>query len=258
MRMRLLAAVGLAALLLASPRRSRADAPSPRAEPSPAATYIAGGVRLYEALEFTAALETFKKAERLSVTPSDDVLIHTYEGMIQGSLSTSEAAISDFRVALSLNPHAELPAGTSPKLRAVWEQVRREVVARSDVPAVAPPPSASASLAPRSANPAVTVHGSAGPSMPSVTIPEIALAGSGVLLTSVGIVVGLVAHTTGRLAANDTFQDNATSDLHSADEQQAAAAVLISVGVAAIATGVVLYGISAFANPPASDATPAS
>jgi hypothetical protein len=157
-----------------------------------------------------------------------------------------------------------VPAGTSPKIRAVWEQVRHEIVARTDVPPApksSPPPppprlSPDPTAPPTGTEVARPTNETAGP---RVTIPEIALAGGGVLLAGVGVVLGVAAHSTGTLAATDTYQDDATGDLRSAQQQQVAADVLIGVGATAVAVSAALFIQSEWARRSATGgATPAN
>lgn len=93
--------------------------------------YLDAGVRLYNGLEYEAALEQLKKATGGS--PAEDAQIALFRAMVRFELGDNSGAESDFKTALVLDPDAQLPARPSPKMISLFERARTEI-------AKAPPP----------------------------------------------------------------------------------------------------------------------
>jgi hypothetical protein len=249
-------------------------------------TYLTAALRLYNDLEFSSALDQFRKAEKYSSGPSDDVVIHTYEGMIEFEDGKNQEAEADFKVALSLNLAAELPAGTSPKTRELWERVRGDLKAQR----VALPPGATEAVdggapdagAPDAGAPdggelapdlravpevraenGVTAKPPASPSpfaVPS-SMPGFLVAGGGALLMIAGGVLGGIANATGNNAQSDQFQSDANNDLNTANQQAGISYALLGVGAVAIGGGtalLVMHYTQASAAPDPAPSPPAA
>ncbi|WP_147469324.1 hypothetical protein, partial [Corallococcus sp. AB045] len=122
-------------------------------EPGPFQTQVRAARQLYDELEYERALAELSRARRHSSGEADDVLLALYEGVILADLGRTESSSAAFRVALLLQPGAELPLKVSPKVEQRFESVRQQVLrelAKQDVrvPPLAPPPVATAPLDP--------------------------------------------------------------------------------------------------------------
>lgn len=96
--------------------------------------YLPAAKRLYESVEYDAALEQLNRARSFpGTTPQELVDIEIYTGLVKFELGEAEAARVAFRTALALDPNAELPKETSPKVRAEWNAIKQEI-ARLKVP----------------------------------------------------------------------------------------------------------------------------
>ncbi|MBJ6764873.1 hypothetical protein JGU66_29260 [Myxococcaceae bacterium JPH2] len=105
--------------------------------------YLLSTSRLIEDLEYERALEQINRAKRVAQGPDDDVALSLYEGVVLAELGRGkqEQANAAFKAALFLRPEAQLPVQVSPKLRMLFEDVRRQVQAElAKTPPKPPPP----------------------------------------------------------------------------------------------------------------------
>lgn len=231
------------------------------AEPARAAakdnTYINAGIRLYNSLQFDDALAAFRKAEKFSNDPASDVLIHTYEGIVEAQSNDSEQAERDFHVALSLDPSARLPGDVSPKILAVWERVRAEVKSLH-APEVAPnPPPArpqvAAPSAPATAStppPALAAPPPAFVAPPSAIEAHRTTGGHGRLrwamlatgagLVAAGAVLGVLAHAKAGASATERYSLDSYNDGRVATGEAVAAYSALGAGAVALGAFTVL------------------
>jgi hypothetical protein len=119
--------------------------------------YLDAGMRLYGDFEYEAALQQLTKATSLpGNTPAVEVEIAVHRGLIRFELGDQPGAELDFKTALAFDPDAKLPEGVAPKIKAVFEQARAQILAASppkptvaatvtaptSVPPLPPPPPA--------------------------------------------------------------------------------------------------------------------
>ena len=104
-----------------------AVAGSAHAQANPFDTYLNAAVRLYESLDYEAALEQLEKAKKLSRGVDDDAQLFLYEGVFRMDLGQSEQAKQAFKTGLLLKPDAALQVKVSPKVRAEVEKIREQV-----------------------------------------------------------------------------------------------------------------------------------
>jgi hypothetical protein len=207
-------------------------------------------IQLYDNLEFDAAAQKLAQAAQSSTNPHDDVLIHTYQGIVEFQRNHKDAAAQDFKVALSLDLAAQLPADVSPKIRALWERVRlglpkaRPVDAPVDAtpePKVAPTPDARPDVKPAAKPDLTPTDGAKATEVPPsffarhpVPTPAWVTLGAGGALALAGVGVGLLAHNSGLQAQQEPFQRDAAVDLARARNQQVLANVLLGAGLAGV------------------------
>lgn len=97
------------------------------AQAHPFDTYLNAAVRLYESLDYEAALEQLEKAKKLSRGVDDDALLFLYEGVFRMDLGQGDQARQAFKTGLLLKPTAALQVKVSPKVRAEVELIRAQV-----------------------------------------------------------------------------------------------------------------------------------
>jgi hypothetical protein len=92
---------------------------------------LAEAIRLEAALEYDQALAVVTRIiERGTGTdPAQLAELHFYAGRLAAGLDRSDEARQHFAIALALKPDVALPAGTSPKLLAPFEQAHATAVA---------------------------------------------------------------------------------------------------------------------------------
>ncbi|ATB27013.1 hypothetical protein [Melittangium boletus] len=129
---------------------------------------LAQAIRLYESLEYEAALSQLAHTRTLAQDARQDVQVSLHEGIILANLGRWERARSAFRAALLKEPEATLPLMVPPKvekeLESVRTRVRRELAsarAREPKPEVitslpAPAPVASSDRPEQAAAPLLT------------------------------------------------------------------------------------------------------
>jgi len=93
--------------------------------------YLNAAITLYGDLEFEAALESLKKAERQpSNSLAEDVQISLYAGLILFELGDAAGAELRFKRALALDEQVTLPK-VSPKTAAAFQKAQREIAKAS-------------------------------------------------------------------------------------------------------------------------------
>jgi hypothetical protein len=120
--------------------------------------YLVQGMALYHGLKYEKALQRLQKASEVPDNrPEDEAAIALYTGLCQFSLGRPQDAKASFFNALVLQRELRLPPGSSPKIQAMFEEVRARVpkpapVAPPEPPRheePRPPPPAEVSDAPR-------------------------------------------------------------------------------------------------------------
>ncbi|HEX4621770.1 MAG TPA: tetratricopeptide repeat protein [Myxococcaceae bacterium] len=193
-----------------------------RAEENPLLTEAKAS---YRALDYEGCVARLRRASRLPLSRDEETGIALYEGLCLFYLGRPSAAQEAFERALSLDPRAQLPDLTSPKIAAFFEQIaaRRapspesppaptpveEPRSQSAVPADSPvQPPLAPGLAPADAPPeAVDLR--AQPEPPSGRWVAPALGGLSALALAAGIVLGVQAKHWEGLANDPTgFESN--------------------------------------------------
>ena len=106
----------LAALLTVSAQAARAANPD-----------LQRGLKLYDSLDYMPALDALQAAEaRTTSTRKEKVEIQIYIGMISIALGDEAKARSAFAKAIALDRKARAPAGASPKVASILDQLRAE------------------------------------------------------------------------------------------------------------------------------------
>ena len=88
---------------------------------------LAQALRLYESLEYEAALAELAHARTLAQGSRQDVQVSLHEGIILANLGRWERARDAFRAALLKEPEATLPLMVPPKVKKELEGVRSRV-----------------------------------------------------------------------------------------------------------------------------------
>ncbi|MHB1844806.1 MAG: tetratricopeptide repeat protein [Deltaproteobacteria bacterium] len=101
----------------------------------PAPATIERGVALYESFDSTEARQVFEAVLAANPPLHEQALAHVYLGILAFDRLDIGAARHELEAALTADPAMELPLGSSPKLRALFSQVRQRVYASwSSVP----------------------------------------------------------------------------------------------------------------------------
>src|SRR5687767_12590303 len=112
--------------------------------------HLSAAGSLYESLEYERALQQLQTAHKLSQGATDDVAITLLEGVVLADMGRTEEARAAFRSALLLEPGAQLPVKTSPKIRKQFDAVKASVAKQfADAPKREAPPPQRAELDPR-------------------------------------------------------------------------------------------------------------
>jgi tetratricopeptide (TPR) repeat protein len=200
------------------------------------------GVKLLKQLEYVRAIQAFEKAlEAPGNTAAQRAKIHVQIGIARSGLTEYDAAEASFKKALTEDRTIEIPANTSPKIRALFEKVRAEL--RAPRPPDTPPPPATAS--PLDADEDDEEDDLAGPVTKSSTTKTLAWVslGVGVAAGGTALVMGLM-NLSEKSKAEDpsVFYSEAQGHADSAASYGLAANVLFGVaGAAAVTTGVLFY-----------------
>ncbi|WP_309891541.1 tetratricopeptide repeat protein [Archangium sp.] len=182
-----------------------------------AARYITAGERLYESLEYERALAQFAQARRLPRTLAEDVRIALFDGLILSDMGMHDEARAAFKTALLLEPEAQLPVSTTPRVELEFEgirkKVREELAARRQVPAQEPPRTPVVRLEPselRDEQPS-WLKSSIQVGTVSVPTPSLALVVAGALAGGVGGAFGLQSRDHLQAARDTSFRDEMVS-----------------------------------------------
>jgi tetratricopeptide (TPR) repeat protein len=113
----------VAALALIGLAASRAHAVP---DPAPADDQLAEAIRLESALEYEQALAIVERliAGGTTTVPARLAELHLYAGRLAAGLDRPDVAGDHFARALALRPDLALPAGTSPKITAPFDDAR--------------------------------------------------------------------------------------------------------------------------------------
>jgi tetratricopeptide (TPR) repeat protein len=164
MRHAFAALIALASLSVRA-QDNAAAAPPPAAAPAaPAApqmnSHLAAAQRLYQKLDLDAALAELQQAEA-GATADETVQVLIYRGLIYSDMGRGSDASDQFKRALAIQPWAEVPPETSPRVAKTFSDARKSLwgVAvkppRKHVSAASPAPAQNApvvSPAPPSSN----------------------------------------------------------------------------------------------------------
>jgi len=135
-----------AALLIAASARAGSDAPAAPAAATPAAgapapaagapaaaaaapsAHLAAAQRLYQKLEFDAALPELQQAEAGAKENEDEMAqVLIYRGLVYSQTGKGADASEQFKRALAIRPWAELPAETSPRTAKIFSEARKSI-----------------------------------------------------------------------------------------------------------------------------------
>jgi len=201
--------------LAASPQAATAQGPNP---------YLAQARVLYQGLEYEAAVAKLVKAKTWKSTKPDQVDIAVYLGLCHFQLGDEPAARQAFGDALKLDPAAELPPLTSPKIIQVFESVAAKVAPDRNKPKVPP--------APQQQQPYVfgTERTEDRPVPKSVTWPAWTAAGVAAAALTAGIVLGVMAENEASQAKKAIFAGETANLNDSAQRNALLANILFGVG----------------------------
>ena len=189
---------------------------------------------LYADVEFEKCIAKLASADRGGLTLEERKEVLLYRGLCEAASGQSAPASRAFAALLEAFPTARLPAFTSPKIQALFEQVRavQPKPRPSDRPArveLSPPPSFIQGVAPAPA-PA--------PAPPS-RVGVLVLSGFAVGALSAGFALGLDAHHLEGLA-NDATQYETAADRYgtrAVQEARFANVAFVAAGSCAVAAG---------------------
>ncbi len=103
------------------------------------------GMQLLDEFRYEEALERLRPLADDDERPAAErARVHVRSGMIHADLRREAEARRHFRSALALDASASLPAGSSPRLLALFESVRRSMPSPADAAAASPPSSSPA------------------------------------------------------------------------------------------------------------------
>ena len=80
----------------------------------------------YQGLEYEKCLARLEQAEKWQNSPQEQVEIELYNGLCKLNLGRTSDAEAHFRTAVRLNPKAQLPPYTSPKIVALFEDLKKD------------------------------------------------------------------------------------------------------------------------------------
>lgn len=220
------------ALLFAAATLAQTGGPNP---------YVGQAKVFYQGLEFEKCLARLEQATRWKGSSAKELTdLELYRGLCSFNLGDQQQAQGAFRAALAANPAAALPPYTSPKIEALFEQVKAELApaaaasATSDAPVkpqLLPGPDGSAPPAVEGA-PAEVTGGR------SVALP-LALGGVAVLAVGTGVLMGMQAKSFEAQAHAAHFDSDARALADTAQERATFANLGYALAAAA-ATGAVV------------------
>jgi hypothetical protein len=91
-----------------------------------AQTYLLSAKRLYESLDYEAALTQLQLARQVSRSREQEINLLLYEGILLSELSRWDEGAASFKTALELDIAAKLPVQVSPKVSARFESLRKK------------------------------------------------------------------------------------------------------------------------------------
>lgn len=144
---------------------------------------LARAVALYNEAEWDGALRELGSAEQLATTEAQKAAVWLHQGIVHANVPDAAAARAAWRRALELEVSAQLPLPVSPRVRALFDETKAQVMASPPPPRAGAP--ANPALTPRE-RPA-TVPGLTEPSFP--VVPVVSL---GVALVAGGVGLGLL------------------------------------------------------------------
>lgn len=214
------------------------------ARPNP---YLAQAKVFYQGLEFEKCLQRLDQAARWKNTPQESVDVELYSGLCKYNLGRAKDAADHFELAVKLKPTAALPPYTSPKIQAVFDEVKQRVapappveapkdaVATADAPTkteLTPAPKVEEPLDASLREPETSGSGRS-------YVAPIALGGAAVIAAGLGGYMGLQAKSFESQANAARFESDALA--LGAQAQQNATFANVGFGVAvAAATGAVV------------------
>jgi hypothetical protein len=226
--------------------------------------YLPAAVRLYESFDYEAAMDQLNRARTFpGTTPQELVKIEMYTGLLKFELDDIEGARLAFRTALSLDPAANVPNGISPKVRAEWNSIKKQIAkirvpenetkqpaakAPQPAPAAAPAPQIIV-LAPSKPAPPVNLAPVESPTSPLVASlepepprkspgPYFVLGGAAVL-AGAGGVFGMLSKSAESSGAAEPVQVKENDLYATAHSRAVVANVLYGVAAAAAVGGVI-------------------
>jgi tetratricopeptide (TPR) repeat protein len=116
--------LALALLILAAEPPLPSGVPLPVKGPNP---YLSQAKELYEKLDFEKCLRRLAQAPQWKSDATELIEIELVAGMCHYNLNQRDDAAERFRLALRMNPDAELPTYTSPKLVDFFLGVKRKL-----------------------------------------------------------------------------------------------------------------------------------
>jgi tetratricopeptide (TPR) repeat protein len=90
--------------------------------------YLNTAITLYENLEYEKALKQLKTARTKAKGADDEAKIGLLEGIVLADMGREEKALTAFKTAFSVDVEAKLPVEVSPKVQAVAEKARANVL----------------------------------------------------------------------------------------------------------------------------------
>jgi hypothetical protein len=201
------------------------SAAAPVVGDSTAAAYLNQARVLYDEFEFERCASRLKTAASLPSASSLLSDIELYWGLCAFSLGQEADAKDHFRLALRFGPTAELPRGTSPKIVAVWNEVKAQV------PIAEPTPVPPAQQVPRTVERTATW-------LPVVTL------GLGVVAGGTGVVYGLEARRFEADARAATFEVDQVNLRGDAIRRAQVANVSYAVAATCLVAAAVTYWVT--------------
>ncbi len=102
-------------------------------------THLSSALQLIENRQYERALEQLARAKRFAPSKAEDVSLLLYEGALLTELGKNEESTEAFRVALFLDPQAQLPLlHASPKVAWQFRDVRQQVLRSLGMPPASP------------------------------------------------------------------------------------------------------------------------
>lgn len=204
------------------------------------------GTKLLKQLEYVRAIQAFERAlDAPGNTPARRAEIHLQIGIARSGLTEYDAAEVSFKRALTEDRTADLPPGTSPKIKALFERVRAELP--PPPPPTAPTPTAAPVSAPPSTSPIdddtdTEEDLAKGTRRSSTNWPAWIALGAGVAAGGVGLAMGLMNRSEKSKAEDASlYYSEAQGHADSAASYGLAANVLFGLAGAAVVTSGILF-----------------